>query len=340
MRNSLGFVLGAIVSAAVLFCEFVSIKPWSILGDAVLYYAMAKDPFIFMTSEGYTGSFAGFRVLTPWLIYVLGLPTDDGFRFITVISLFFTSVVLYIFLTRCLMFNPKFSILGQILFLTTSCIMYNIANFRLVDSLSYLFLVLGLKFAWTQDNLQFSGIFALAIFNKETQFILAPIYYLINKTKRFDLKCLRKAVMLSILPVVCFSVLYLAISGSVEVPSLNIGNMTRWFTERWLSNPTKAIGLVVMSWSFLWVTAFLGYFRYCKYSRPKTLASFIVISCLFAIPYDTSRQLAYAFPAMIPLSLYTLSSWSKSRFGVLISGLLIASQIILSVWLSLNVFPK
>jgi hypothetical protein len=37
-----------------------------------------------------------------------------------------------------------------------------------------------------------------------------------------------------------------------------------------------------------------------------------------AIPYDKPRMLAYASPAIIPYALYTLSSWSKSRRGLLL----------------------
>lgn len=42
------------MAASILATEVAFIKPWPLLGDAKAYYAMAKDPFTFITPKGYT----------------------------------------------------------------------------------------------------------------------------------------------------------------------------------------------------------------------------------------------------------------------------------------------
>jgi len=44
-----------LVAAIILGIEMAFVKPWPLLGDARYYFAMAKDPFAFITSKGYTG---------------------------------------------------------------------------------------------------------------------------------------------------------------------------------------------------------------------------------------------------------------------------------------------
>ncbi len=217
---------------------------------------------------------------------------------------------------------------------------YNIANFRLTDPLAYFLFILGLQFAWTQRNVIFAGSMALAILNREMQFLLTPVYYFINKGRRLDLRCLGKTILLMCPALLCFLVLHFLISGRIEEPSLSPTGMTATIVSSWMANPVRSIGLFVFSWSFLWGTALLGYLRYCDSARAKGLMSLIPFVLLLAIPYDTSRMLAYAFPAIIAYSLYTLSSWSKSRQGLLALILVVVLQILLQVALIIFVLPK
>jgi hypothetical protein len=45
-------VLPLLVAALILAIKITFVKLWPALGDASYYYAMAKDPFIFISPEG------------------------------------------------------------------------------------------------------------------------------------------------------------------------------------------------------------------------------------------------------------------------------------------------
>jgi len=333
-----GFVVGLLVSVSLLFIEAVSIKPWPIFEDASAYYAMAKDPFVFM---GVQGNPFAYRILTPWLVHVLPLATDGGFRLVTTTSILLTALTLYVFLTGPLGFSPRMGILGQVLLITDICVAYNIANYRLVDPLAYFLLILGLQFAWTQENVLFAGSMALGVLNHEMQFILTPVYYFINKSKGLDLKCLMKTTLLTCPALVCFLLLHFLISGRIEEPSLNpAGVVSSYVLASWMTNPVRSIGLFIFSWSFLWATAILGYLRCYNCAKVKGLVSLVLLALLLAIPFDTSRMLAYAFPPIIAYSLYTLSSWSVSRRGLVALMLVVALQVLLQVALIVFVLPR
>jgi len=319
------------VPVMILGIETIFVKPWPVFGDASFYAAMAKDPFVFMTPQGYTGNAYGYRILTPLIVHALPLSADSGFWIVTIVSLLLSAVVLYLFLTQCFSLSHRMGILGQFLFLTDITIVYNVGNLRLVDPLAYLFLILGLYFAYSQMSVLFAITFPLGVVNKEIELILAPLYYLINNDRKLDLACLRKTVLLCAPGIVCFWALHVLISGRIEEPSSSTATITANLAYSWLSRPVQSTGWLVFSWSLLWALAFLGYARYCHEDRARRLVWLMPFVFALAIVYDVSRMLAYGFPAMIAYSLCTVGAWSKSRRGLLATVLVIATQTILQV---------
>lgn len=329
-----------LVAASILAVELAFVKPWPLLGDAKAYFAMAEDPFTFITPKGYTGWAYGYRILTPLLVHVLPVNVDDGFKIITVTSLLLTSLILYNFLRRFFGFNAKIAILGQILFLTDIAVIYNIANFRLVDPLAYLFLITGFYLIYAREDLLFTATIAVAMLNKETEIILAPIYYFINRGKLLDYRCLFRTIMLSVPAVGCFLALRLLISGRIEEPALG-ATVYADVVKLWQTQTLRSIGLFIFTWSFLWVLALIGYFKYCREQRSRRLIYLMPLVFALLIPsVDISRMLTLAFPTIIVYSLYTISGWSKTKNGLITSMLIVLLHMILQGALAVFVLPK
>jgi len=327
------------VPALILAVELELVKPWPLFGDAANYFAMAQNPFAFMTSHNYTGSVWGFRILTPLIVYVLPLSTDDGFRLVTFVSLYFSAVVLYLFLIRGLKLSHTMAILGEVLFLTDIVIIYNVANFRLVDPLAYLFLILGTYFVYRRSDLLFALTMAVGIFNRELQLLLVPLYYALNARRKIDFRCLLRAILWSAPAIICVIALDMVISGRIEaVYYVRGASMLVRLVTKWVN--VKSIGLLVLSWSLLWPLALAGYMRYCPDTRVRRLLFLMPFVFGLAVFADVSRMLAYGFPAIIPFSLFTLSAWSKRRKGVALSILIVSGQIALQVALAAVVLPK
>jgi len=329
-----------LVAAIILGIEVAFVKPWPLLGDARYYFAMAKDPFTFITPNGYTGWAYGYRVLTPLLVHVFPVNVDDGFKIITNVSLLLTSLILYSFLRRFFGFNAREALLGQILFLTDIAVIYNVANFRLVDPLAYLFFIIGLYLIYACGNLLFAATMAVAMLNKETEIILAPVYYLVNRRKGLDYRCLLRTILLSVPAVGCFLALRLLISGRIEEPSLGASVYTD-VLRLWQTQTLRSIGLFIFTWSFLWILALIGYFNCCRDERPRRLIYLMPLVLALLVPsVDISRILTLAFPTIIVYSLYTISAWSKTRNGLITSMLIILLHIILQGTLAIFVLPK
>jgi len=329
-----------LVAALILAIEVAFVKPWPLLGDARYYFAMAKDPFTLITPKGYTGWAYGYRILTPLLVHVLPVDVDEGFKAITTISLLLTSLVLYNFLRSFFGFNAMEAILGQILFLTDIAVIYNIANFRLVDPLAYLFFIIGLYLIYASGNLLFAATMAVAILNKETQIILAPVYYFVNRGNGLDYRCLLRTILLSVPAVGCFLALRVLISGRIEEPSLG-ASVYADVLNLWQTQTLRSIGLFIFTWSFLWLLALIGYLKYCRGEKSRRLIYLLPLVLALLIPsVDISRMLTLAFPTIIVYSLYTISAWSKTRNGLITSMLIVLLHIILQAALAIFVLPK
>ena len=324
----------------ILAIEVAFVKPWPLLGDATYYFAMAKDPFVFMTSKGYTGWAYGYRLLTPLLVHILPVNVDDGFRIITTISLLLTSLVLYNFLRRFFGFNPKEAVLGQVLFLTDIAVIYDIANFRLVDPLGYLFYIIVLYLIYAREDVLFAATMATAMLNREIEIILAPVYYLVNRGKRLDYRCLLRMILLSVPALGCFLILHLVISGTIEEPVLGM-SVYPGVLKAWQTQTLRSMGLFIFSWSFLWLLALIGYLKYCREEKPRRLIYLIPLVLALLIPsVDISRMLTLAFPTIVVYSIYTISAWSKTRNGLIASTVIVLLQIILQGALAVFVLPK
>jgi hypothetical protein len=337
IRNAIQSV---ILSASILVVEVVFVKPWPLLGDAIQYSEMAGNPLPLFGAEGYSRGMYGYRILTPLLVHILPFGVDDGFRIVTCASLLLSSLVLYGFLANCFHLSHRVSMVGQALFLTNITIVYNIANYRLVDALSYLFLILGLYFIYTGRDLPFAATMLTGVLNKEIELMLAPVYYLVKRQRGIDFASVSRTALLCLPALGAYAYVHLLFSGLVIDRAVSLtGVMTNLFSS-WVAQPARSLGLFVFSWSLLWVLSALGYLA----SHRDQPLSRLVYLMPFVLPWtlsaDISRMLAYAFPATIAYSALILSAWSRTRRGLWAATIAVIAQTALQVLLIVYVLPR
>jgi hypothetical protein len=330
------------LSALTLVVEVVFVKPSPLFGDAVQYSEMARSPLALSGLEGYARGMYGYRILTPLLVHMLPFGVDQGFRLVTSVSLLLSSLVLYAFLMRCCRLSHRTAMLGQFLFLTNITTAYNIAIFRLVDPLSYFFLILGLYFVYTGRDLPFAAMMVIGVLNKETELMLAPVYYLVKRRKRLDLPRAYRTLMLSLPALVVFCSIHLLLSGSIIDPAVSLSHMLENLASSWKTHAVWSLGLFAFSWSFLWMLAVLGYLRCPRNVGAKRLMCLIPFVLPWAAIADISRMLAYAFPVTVSYSSYELSRRSRTSYGLWASVTAVVAQTILQALLIayvLNIYP-
>lgn len=328
-------IVSVLVGTLLLTLEEQIVKPWPALGDALSYVALAKNPSAFLASDR---SQWRFRLLTPIIVHFLPFSIDVGFKLMTFAALLLSSLLLYRFL-RNLGFSMIEGIVGQVLFLSDIGVLYYLANFRLVDPLDLLFLMLGLSFAYSNKKVAFATTLAVGMLNHETTIILAPVYYLIHRKRgSVDSKRLLDSILLSIPAIVTLLILHLALPGGGQSFVLFRSDVYVYNLGLWLTQPVRQIELAVFTWSLLWIFALIGYFHYCRAEKPRRLMYILLFALALLLPSDVSRMLTLAFPAIITYSLYTIAALRRARPYLVMFSLIV--QIALQYALAIIVLPK
>lgn len=115
-----------------IFCLgtiFVSGFAKIVIYDSLIYFKMSYAPFQ-STYAPYM-----YRVLTPFLVYLLPFDHLLGFKLINLTALFLTASLFYYYLKK-LNFNSIHSIVGVLFFLLTPTGIYPMYDMALVDFLS------------------------------------------------------------------------------------------------------------------------------------------------------------------------------------------------------------
>jgi hypothetical protein len=163
-------LIGLLAFASLFVDSFLIVRP----GDAQEYMELARAP---LSPAMAPHAPFKYRVLVPFLVWLLPVKPVVGFAFLTLSALWATSVVFYYYL-RELGFEPRGALAGLVLFVVSPAIAYHITNLVLVDAFAYLFLVGALWAAARNDLYVFAVVLAVGVAAKVVVLFALPIYAL------------------------------------------------------------------------------------------------------------------------------------------------------------------
>jgi hypothetical protein len=182
------------------------------LGDSPNYEAMARNPFS-SDPEAHIPAHC-WRVLTPWLVYVLtrlGLPLHSGFLLITVIGLCGTVIGIYALLRLCCDATPWQALAVALLVQTLYAIgLFVLWGYVGTDALEYLLLVLAFILYWQDQPRWLMVVLALAVLDRETA-LIAVAAFAGEQVIRRDWQRLKTYLPAYIVPILIILVLHIAI---------------------------------------------------------------------------------------------------------------------------------
>ncbi len=212
------------------------------LGDSPNYEAMARNPF----SSDPAAHHAPFcwRVLTPWLVYVLtrlGLPLQSGFLLITVISLCGTVIGVYALL-RLRSATPWQALAVALLVQTQYAIgLFVLWGYEGTDALEYLLLVLAFILYWQDRPRWLVVVLALAALEREAA-LFAVAAFAGEQVIRRDWRRLKTYLPAYIVPILIILVLHIAIYQVGQVSLLSAIDYS-WRVRSGLVGRATTLGL-------------------------------------------------------------------------------------------------
>jgi len=293
------------------FVEFEGNNAVSRPGDAEIYFKMAENPCQFISAP------ESYRIIVPLLVHISGLPTGLGFLLINSLLLYITIVAYYLYL-RGFEFKQRKAMEGAGVLISSFLFWYAIHNYCLVDSLTYLSLLICFIAIQRKLHVLYWASLLVGALNKEVVIFTIPLYWLhchgstlCNKQSRFKKVALPLVLsIVSALPVFIIPKFYLKwILGPAFAPQSHISMPTiikivheRIITPTFLHN-------VFHVFSIYWVFVAFNIIA-CKQNRRCLLNSLpfllLVISLLF-VATDTARMLIYMFPILGPISVNGVS---------------------------------
>ncbi len=247
--------------------------------DAVHYFFMSENP---SNMSDVKPPFK-YRVLTPLLVSAIksatNLPTWRAFYVLNYFALFFSSVILYLFLRR-LKFNEVLSLIGVSIFLS-NYIIVGLSVF-LVDPLFFLFYIAGIYFILKKKFRYTLLCLIVGIFNKETILLLIP-YYLVIRFSPY----IAYTLFSIFIPYFLWFRKYVAYTS---------------YLEELITNPIRKIIYAATSFSLLWILAPFGY----KNANPfikKSVFFLPFVFSLWLLATNLDRMTFLSFPVLIPLVL-------------------------------------
>jgi len=276
--------------------------------DSLIYYNMSYAPFQ-STIAPYM-----YRILTPFLVYILPFNHIISFTWINLTALFLTAVLLYYYLKK-LKFNQFHSFTGVLIFLLSPTIIYSMYYISLIDFLSFLFFLLAFYAILCKNDKIYLVALILGILNKETILFTIPLYFLFKLDDNKLYEAFTATVKMVVIPLMLFLGIryYFGFTGYFSL--ITIKETLLYITQAGtiLVNPYFAFGT-------LWIISLytIQFVKNTFLKKSLYILPFIFLQVLIAT--DIFRALFIAFPIIIPISLY-LFKIKNSRIIAVFMGL-------------------
>lgn len=285
------------------------------------------------------------RLLVPLMVSIFPFSTETNFFGLTFFSLLITSILTY-YLLKSLSFSTIESLSGILLFYSLSWVVkFLIWDFWLVDSMLFMFILIGLILLVKNKDIMFAVILAFSVMIKESALFLIPVYYSFNSTRLVDYKSILKTI------VVCAPSVLVFLLIRYTIPTLN---SYASYTELLPDNLTvidpydiisvfsfenfsnfdlkKLYTLTLGSFGVTGILSIIGgraNLNYLKKIYPLLILAYSQL--FFAV--NIQRLILISFPLMIILSVNTLKIFRERNIKLSLILFLISVNIIISlIW--------
>jgi hypothetical protein len=155
------------------------------------------------------------RIGLPALVKIMPLPVQWNFILITVISIWLTGVMIY-YLVKVYHRSPSYDWIAMLIYFSSGwATKAPLVKMWLPDALSFCLSVLIFYCIITQKAWWFAGLLLIGVTVKESALFMAPLYYTFSARTLFDIKVLKRWVLL-ILPAILT-----LIAIRMAIPALN-----------------------------------------------------------------------------------------------------------------------
>ena len=244
------------------------------------------------------------RVLTPLLVKALPLDTQSGFRFVTFTCLAVTGVALF-YALRSIGFSGLLALIGALFFFSLSwAVDFNLYDFWLTDSMTFVLLCLCVWAAAERKDVLFAALLVVGAANKEAALCALGLFYGLRADAPFDPRALFRTALVGLPATSVLLSLQLALpsggysyweSARIIVPqrldALSLDTLVHLYT-------LGVFGVPLVALSFFALRSRSGAILTLRLSPFFALVYFQV---LFAV--NTERLLVLGFPAAIALAL-------------------------------------
>lgn len=255
-----------------------------------------------------------YRILTPFLVYILPFNHMTGFILVNLTSLFLTAVLFYYYLKK-LNFSQIHSFIGVLLFLLSSTVIFSMYDIVLVDFLSFLFFLLAFYAILCKNDNAYLIVLIFGVLNKETILLTIPLYFLFKLSDNELTESLKSTLLIATIPLALFLSIryYFGFTSYFSLDTIKETLLYVFQTNTVFVNPYLVFGT-------LWIISLynIKFVENVFLKKSLYILPFIFLQILIAT--DIFRVLFIAFPIIIPISLY-LFKIKNSRVLIAFIGL-------------------
>lgn len=155
------------------------------------------------------------RIFVPFIASILPFEISINFKITSLLSVALTGF--FVFKIGQKLFNetPLSFALMFACFSISYVSKFVIYDYWLPDAFAYLLITLSIYLILIKNDFLFLVVIILGALTKETVLFVLPLYYTFNATRFFDIKILKKTIIISILPLIIF------IAVRILIPPLN-----------------------------------------------------------------------------------------------------------------------
>jgi hypothetical protein len=292
--------------------------PW---GDALSYFNMSYSPFSAVVSSPFV-----YRVLTPFLVYLIPIDHLIGFKLVNYSAIFFTSILFYYYL-RKLNFSRLISTAGILFLLFSPITIYNIYNYCLTDSLSFLFFLLAFYGILTKNRKLYFIALTIGILNRETILFAVPLFFIYGLRETNLKESIKSTFLLSLPALAVFLGIRYLLRFGAYYNSYSTGTLVIMI-ENFAKVGLPILYQLYMPFGILWVLFVVTLIK--KKIKSDFLKSAVWLVPLMALQIlvagDIFRVIFLAFPIIIPIALYYLREKISLKSYFALSGICVISM--------------
>jgi hypothetical protein len=275
--------------------------------DAKIYAAMADEPAVFTVSPW------GYRIMTPWLAWLLPFGSWSSFRSLALSGLGLAALLLYAFL-RSRGHRTPTALAGVAAFCSSSPVAWAVHNPFLTEPVTVALEVATLVALETGASaLPLALLAVLGGLSKELFPLLLPALYVALRDRDGSRRALRATAVIALAAALSAISLRMAwtpelrprLPGSPAAAALFVAHGL-WSARGALLTPSLLTGLMLLAAAGALQRASRPYLARYWLLCVTTLAAALVPPLLVDSPGDVPRLCLYVLPAAIPLALWPL----------------------------------